>query len=413
MEGDERRLSACDGGAAFRCLFWPMAHTGHPIFILTHEFFPKRGGIATFTEEMAKAAAGLGHEVEVWAQAAPRAEESEPDWPFVLRRLDLRGTHGLRCRWTHARHLVKERRRLRHARVYLCEPGPMLALMPLLAFRTFRPRNLTLTFHGSEILRFHADPLTRLLTRRLIAHAERVSTLTEFTETVLLRCFSGAADKIFRTPGALRADFFSRPRPVRPASPGRRLVVLTVGRLHPRKGQLETLNALLALPPELRARVEYRLVGTASRPTYERHLRDAAATADFPVHFLGDVSDARLQDVYSEADVFALTSLDHGHSVEGFGLVYLEASAHGLPVVAHQVGGVPEAVEDGVTGLLVQPNRPLELSAAFARLLTDEALRLRLGSAGPAWARKHTWEHAARLLFGTPGEAVNADASNP
>ena len=50
-----------------------------------------------------------------------------------------------------------------------------------------------------------------------------------------------------------------------------------------------------------------------------------------------------------------MTSIDHRHSVEGFGLVYLEAAAHGLPVVAHAVGGVPEAVVDGVTGLLVPP----------------------------------------------------------
>jgi phosphatidylinositol alpha-1,6-mannosyltransferase len=62
------------------------------------------------------------------------------------------------------------------------------------------------------------------------------------------------------------------------------------------------------------------------------------------VRFLGNLPDAELDRVYAQADVFALTSIDHGHSVEGFGLVYLEASAHGLPVVAHRVGGVAEAV---------------------------------------------------------------------
>ncbi|MEN9841186.1 MAG: hypothetical protein RL376_986 [Verrucomicrobiota bacterium] len=283
----------------------------------------------------------------------------------------------------------------------------MLAMMPLLAFRTFRPRNLTLTFHGSEVLRLYANPLSRLLTRRLIRHAERVSVLTGYTEKILLERFPEAKTKIFRTPGALRAGFGSRAPEVRPSCAGRRLVVLTVGRLHARKGQLNTLEALLALPPELRARVEYRLVGTASRPGYERRLREAAAGADFPVVFLGDVPDVTLESIYAGADIFALTSIDHGHSVEGFGLVYLEASAHGLPVVAHRVGGVPEAVEDGVTGLLVTPHRPQELTGAFARLLTDKALRERLGAAGPEWARRHTWEHSARLLFGTAEEAAS------
>ncbi|MCX6937428.1 MAG: glycosyltransferase family 4 protein [Verrucomicrobia bacterium] len=382
-----------------------MARTGFPLFILTHEFFPKRGGIATFTEEMARAAVELGHEVEVWAQQTTRPDDAA-EWPFKIRRLELRGSHGWRCCLAHARQLVRARRQLRRAQVYLCEPGPMLAMMPLLSFRTFRPRNLTLTFHGSEILRLHANPLARVMTRRLIAHAERVSVLTGYTEKILLERFPEAATKIFRTPGALRAGFGTRAAEERAPAEGRRLVVLTVGRLHPRKGQLDTLEALRALPSELRARVEYRLVGTASRPAYEGRLREAAAQADFPVVFLGDVSDENLESVYAAADIFALTSIDHGHSVEGFGLVYLEASAHGLPVVAHRVGGVPEAVEDEVTGLLVAPHRRAELTGAFARLLEDKALRERLGAAGPEWARRHTWEHSARLLFGTTEEAA-------
>jgi phosphatidylinositol alpha-1,6-mannosyltransferase len=187
---------------------------------------------------------------------------------------------------------------------------------------------------------------------------------------------------------------------------GQRLVVLTVGRLHPRKGQLQTLKALLALPAELRARVEYRLVGVASRKSHERKLRELAATADFPVTFMGGLYGEKLRSAYADADIFALTSLEHKFSVESFGLVYLEASAHGLPVIANRVGGVPEAVEDGVTGLLVPPHRPGELTAAFARLIADDVLRARLGAAGPEWARRHTWEHSARLLFGTTEEAA-------
>ncbi len=385
----------------FRSLPPDMAHAPSPLFILTHEFAPRRGGIATFTEEIARAASTLGHHVEIWAQASPTPDPPGA-WPFTVRRLPLRGTHGPRCRWTHARHLVGERRRLRHARVYLCEPGPMLALMPLLAFPAFRPRRLALTFHGSEILRFHADPVTRFFTRRLVAHAEKITVLTAYVERLLLERFPAAAPKTFRTPGALRSTFTAAPARPRPPSPDRRFVVLTVGRLHPRKGQLETLEALKALPPALRARLEYRLAGTASRPAYQRLLRASAASADFPVLFLGDVPESELENIYAGADIFALNSSDHGHSVEGFGLVYLEASARGLPVVAHRVGGVPEAVEDNVTGLLVPPHRPAELTAALARLLTDHDLRARLGAAGPARARLHSWEYSARLLFGLP-----------
>mgnify|MGYP003350277809 CR=1 FL=1 len=66
--------------------------------------------------------------------------------------------------------------------------------------------------------------------------------------------------------------------------------------------------------------------------------------ADFPIRFLGDVPDEELSRIYDRADIFAMTSINHGDSIEGFGLVYLEAAAHGLPIVAHDVGGVRDAV---------------------------------------------------------------------
>ncbi len=68
--------------------------------------------------------------------------------------------------------------------------------------------------------------------------------------------------------------------------------------------------------------------------------------------------DDELSEIYDSADIFAMTSVDYGSSVEGFGLVYLEAAAHRLPVVAHAVGGVAEAIVDEVTGLLVPPDAP-------------------------------------------------------
>jgi phosphatidylinositol alpha-1,6-mannosyltransferase len=100
--------------------------------------------------------------------------------------------------------------------------------------------------------------------------------------------------------------------------------------------------------------------------------------------------------------------MPHGHSVEGFGLVYLEAGAHGLPIVAHAIGGVPEAVVDGETGLLVRPGYTAELTQAFARLLADPALRRRLGEAGRARALGRTWRDSALSLFGQPPATPSA-----
>jgi len=371
-----------------------------PIHILTHEFHPRRGGIATVTEAMARAAAGLGATVEVWAPAAPPGTV-EPAWPFPVHRLRHRGTHDFRCVLATARMLVRERRRLRSATVWLAEPGPMLAMMMLQWIPGFRPQRIVLTFHGSEILRFHRNPPTRWLARRLIGHAVRIGTLTQYTRDLLCRHFPEATDKVCLTPGAVRS--VSSPQSeAGERTRSERVRILTVGRLHPRKGQLQTLQALLALPANSRAQIEYWIVGRAARGGYAQELRQAATAADFPVHFRDDLDDDQVESLYAQADIFAMTSIEHGLSVEGFGLVYLEAAAHGLPVVAHAIGGVREAVEPDVTGLLVAPDDPGALTAAFARLIADPALRRRLGDAGRAWAGRHDWRDSARQLFDLP-----------
>jgi len=367
-----------------------------PVFLITLEFYPVRGGIATFTEEIAKATVGLGYDVEVWAQSAP--PQVEKTWPFRLRRLPLRGSHDLLCQLRLAWQLVRARRQLRHAIVYLPEPGPMMTMMALQFFQAFRPQRLVLTFHGSEILKFSRSPLRRWLAGRLIRHATRVSTLTNYTQELLLASFPEAAEKIFLTPGALRTDFVVVPP--KPARPAGKIIVLTVGRLHPRKGQLLTLRALQALAPEVRARLEYWIVGGQSKGRYGATLRAAAAESDLTVNFLGNLPDDELAEIYDRADIFAMTSVNLDHSVEGFGLVYLEAAAHGLPVVAHNVGGVAEAVRDGITGLLVPAHRPAQLAAAFERLIHDEELRRSMGDAGREWAGRNCWKQSAEALFG-------------
>ncbi|MFZ1054231.1 MAG: glycosyltransferase family 4 protein, partial [Opitutaceae bacterium] len=358
--------------------------------------------IATFAEEIAKASVNLGYDVEVWAQSAP--PQIEKKWPFRVRRMPLKGTHDLICQFRLACQLVAKRRELRHATVYLPEPGPMLTMMLLQFFKAFRPKRLVLTFHGTEILDFANGPVRRWLAGRLIRHATRVSTLTIYTRELLLEHFPHAADKIFLTPGALRSDFAVVPE--RSARSNDKIVILTVGRLHPRKGQLVTLKALQMLSPQVRARIEYWIAGGGNKAGYEERLRaQAALDPSLKVRFFGNIPDEELADLYQRSDIFALTSTKYGNSIEGFGLVYLEAAAQGLPIVAHRVGGVSEAVRDGVTGLLVTPDRPAELAAAFERLIHDEPLRKRFGNAGRIWSARNRWEETASTLFAKAEEA--------
>jgi phosphatidylinositol alpha-1,6-mannosyltransferase len=110
---------------------------------------------------------------------------------------------------------------------------------------------------------------------------------------------------------------------------------------------------------------------------------------------LGAVSDTELSHQYQDASVFVLTPEQEGLHFEGFGLVYLEAGAYGLPVVGTQTGGVPDAVREGITGFLVRPGDVDEIAAAALRLLDDPELARQMGRANRRWAEQLTWERNA------------------
>ncbi len=148
-------------------------------------------------------------------------------------------------------------------------------------------------------------------------------------------------------------------------------VVGCVSRLAPHKGVGDLITAAARVPD---SGGHLRVVVAGDGP--ERAALETLGVAclgDRAV-FLGRVPD--IQDVYAAADVFALPS-----HMEGFGLVYVEAAFHGVPSIGAKVGGVPDVILDGETGLLVPPGDPDALAAAIARLRDDPTLRARMGEA--------------------------------
>ena len=380
-----------------------------PIYVLTHEFFPQKGGIATFTEEMARAAVANGYNVEVWA---PRGDTSgDADFPFKVRRLNLRGSQDFSCQFQLAREWIRERRKLRTAMVYLSDPGPILAMRYLQFFKAFKPVRLILTFHGSEINSFASNPIRRFLVNQIVKRADRISAPSEFTRSLIHQRFPASKLKTFLTPGALRTNFETPKIETKKTSD--RIRILTVGRLHPRKGQVLILEALAALPAELRQKITFWIVGTGNKRDYGTQLKALAKEMDFGVTFFGDVSNSELEDLYSRASIFSMTSVNFRKSVEGFGLVYLEAAAHGLPIVANRVGGVAEAVSHGENGLLVEPGDQAGLTNAFARLIQNDDLREQMGNNGRKWSRRNNWFESAKLLFNDWDIEIDPTSNQP
>jgi len=201
----------------------------------------------------------------------------------------------------------------------------------------------------------------------------------------------------------LRSNFADKISPRKTSAPGAPLVLLTVGRVHPRKGQHAVLEALTQLNPRPQTPLAYHIAGPVVSRLHQRRLEVLARRSGVDVQFLGAVSDADLPALYANADIFLLTPEAYGPSVEGFGLVYLEAAAAGLPVIAHRTGGVAEAVRDGVTGVLIKPGDRTGLAAAIRTLIDDEPKRAQFGAAGKIRVNELSWKNNVAALFGRLG----------
>jgi phosphatidylinositol alpha-1,6-mannosyltransferase len=175
------------------------------------------------------------------------------------------------------------------------------------------------------------------------------------------------------------------------------VLLLTVGRLQRRKGHDLVLRALAQVAVE-RPKVQYVIVGEGDeRAVLERMVRELHL--DERVTFVGEVSYDDLPRYYAAADVFVHPNRVDGADVEGFGIVFLEAAAAGLPTIGGATGGVPEAMADGETGFLVSGTDAGELLARIRLLCDSVDLRRKLGDAGRRRARLYfNWEAASARL---------------
>ena len=182
-------------------------------------------------------------------------------------------------------------------------------------------------------------------------------------------------------------------------------VLLTVARIEHRKGHYLVLQALAKLLPA-HPHLHYVIVGDGGERARLETMTDALGLRR-AVTFAGKVADADLPRYYAACDVFVHPNRVDGTDLEGFGLVFLEAASTGKPSIGGNSGGVPEAVLDGETGLLVSGADVNELTGAIARLATSPSMAGACGAAGRARVmREFTWERAARQVEAVHLEVV-------
>lgn len=274
-------------------------------------------------------------------------------------------------------------------------PHPLAHLGPRLRRRTGVPYGVVC--HGAEITIPAAFPVSRQLIRYPLKRADVLFAVSEFTRRKVERLTKRSVEVI----GAGVAPAFSSGET--PTSPP--VVVGCVSRFVPRKGQARVLRACA----ELRAEgldVQALLVGTGRD---ERRLRSLADRLGVPTRFEVGVAFSELPDLYRQMHIFAMPCRSRwfGLEAEGFGVVFLEAAASGLPVVAGDSGGAPETVAPGTTGFVVDHNDALV--EALRRLVVNPQLRHEMGSAGAdRAANRYSWPTvAARFAAGFEGAVGN------
>jgi phosphatidylinositol alpha-1,6-mannosyltransferase len=184
--------------------------------------------------------------------------------------------------------------------------------------------------------------------------------------------------------------------------------ILASGGVKTRKGTHLLVEALAQVKKQI-PNAQLVVTGRQDDPDYLAQIQQqiAALGLSESVYLLGQISESDLLGWYQHADVFALPSLSVGGKFEGFGLVFLEASASGLPVVGTTGSGVEEAVIDGETGLLVPQDDAEALAGAITRLLLDDALRAQLGTAGRSYAQTQDWSNIAAQVRAVYDQTVS------
>ncbi len=396
------------GAAMGRCL------------IVTNVFAPMHGGSASVYENLAH----FGHgQVSVLAPFCDYISGQElPGWrayddtaDFTVHRLALLRTRmmppqSLGPRLVLAlRELAIRTRVMLHIARYqrgeaittvcigeLVAGGWLASACRLLGLRT------VIYVHGEEISTVDGYDPDRHRRRACLHNADAVVTVSRFTQDMLVGMMGVLPAKITLIPNGVDLTRFA-PRPRREDLMARyqlagHRVLLTVGRLSARKGMdrvIDSLPALLRDMPDL----IYLLVGDGSIRA-DLQARAEALGVRHAVVFAGAVSGGELADHYALADVFIMANrtMPDGDT-EGFGIVFLEANACGIPVIAGSAGGSVDAVTDGVNGLLVDGANPHSIVAGVTRLFADSDLRARLRTQGLAAAARSGWaERAARFL---------------
>ncbi|NUS45911.1 MAG: glycosyltransferase family 4 protein [Mycobacteriaceae bacterium] len=365
--------------------------------LVTNDFPPRPGGIQSYVHTLAGTLPA--DEVVVYAPRwrGDSHEKFDADQPYPVVR--------------HPTTLMLPtpavaRRAARLVREYDCDSvwfgaaAPLALLSPVL--RRAGARRIVASTHGHEV-GWSMLPAARQALRAIGDSTDVVTYVSRYTRRRFSAAFGPRAGLEYLPPGVDTEKF--RPDPAARAELraryglGERPTVLCLSRMVPRKGQ----DALICAFRDIRERIDGAALVFVGNGPYAGRLRglaEAAGVGD-DVIFTGGVPAAELAAHHTLADVFVMPCRTRGAGldVEGLGIVFLEASATGVPVVAGRSGGAPETVLPGRTGHVVDGRKVTEIADAVIDVLSDRDRAAAMGAAGRTWAATHwRWDSLGSRL---------------
>jgi len=245
-----------------------------------------------------------------------------------------------------------------------------------------------LTIHGSYGIKCFYNKIYKFLQLLSYRKAVKIICVSNYTKSRILKYIK--LNNIEVIPNGVNEDFLNSNSPV---NIDKKNIIIGVGALKRRKGFDIALRSV-ALVKEKIPDIEYYVVGSQKDKQYFKYLKDIINNNNLQknVIFFENISDDDLVKMYLKSKIFILTPISDKYNFEGFGLVYLEANALGLPVVGSYKNGGEDAIKDGFSGFLTIPNDENDVAEKILKLLNDDNYD-RMSKRSIEWAKKHSWKN--------------------
>jgi phosphatidylinositol alpha-1,6-mannosyltransferase len=271
-----------------------------------------------------------------------------------------------------------------------------------LLFKKMRPKtvNLVTYAHGEETLIAQTSRQLKWIAKLVYANSDLIVANSKNTKR-LVRKMCPKAKVACIHPGVDTA-VFAQPREIIEAYKSRlgfspeSLVISTVARMEPRKNHAMVIRAVGELVRKGMpvgylccgdGQEKEKLVALAKEQKLEKLVR-----------FTGAVTEQEKRLIYSVSDVYAMPSIQVGEMIEGFGIVFLEAAAAGVPSICGSIGGQPEAVQNGKTGFVVDGLSLIDVCQSIEKLLKNKDIRMEMGKLCKNWAEEHDWSRVSERI---------------